>query len=305
VRVDIIFLFSTHIYIMFTSKIITNNHLGNLKRKEAIEEYRKRGTKLRKSNSFSKKMNSKGSKNNYTKPALILSHGNYYGHKKKFKVPDNILLVQYTKSGESLYPIDALHIIEHYRGHYQNIQPFYLRDKKRDFLYRPDGRLEIHDPGEIVDELSLAFESNEYFETISKKLRMGILNPDGTRNFDRISPVTTALLSDVLQYLSLEYKKSYPGKIVPVCQLSCRIAPLDQIDWEVNGKLHITNVPEVEEWAKGYEMNQVILLKYGVSPEFRKHGWSNFMKYKKANYEIITDMRGGKRKTVKKKKKNI
>ncbi len=90
--------------------------------------------------------------------------------------------------------------------------------------------------------------------------------------------------------------KISPDKIIPVCQLSCRLAP--DLGSEFVSGLNIS-------YDNSYKTNDVIITKYTETKDFRRNGWKGFIKwmnnhYKRAN-DVIT-LRGGMRKTMKKKR---
>jgi hypothetical protein len=218
-----------------------------------------------------------------TEPALILSHGQYAGDGKRFIIPENILLVQYTKSGEVLTMIDALHIIENYRGEYKTMQPFFLKEKNGEKVYVPDGILELHKGGEEVDDISLTFDKDINNESYSKLLRMRIVNPDNSLQYERDKERDWKIsLSYVIHHLSVIYRKEYPGKVIPVCQLSCRLLPMNE------SSLITKNI----RWPDGFLRKQRLSEKFWFEnrSEYDKNGYKNLSSWLTENYETVNDI---------------
>ena len=175
------------------------------------------------SNSFTRRMQSMN-QSNITKPACILAHGRYtMDDNKEFRVPENIILIQYTQPGIVLGVIDALHIMKNYNKNFENLQPSYLKNKKTGEIYKPEGKLSEYKGGEVVLDLDLLFEKHLLNESFDERLKMRVINPDDSTEFE--GQYKLLLLSTLLASMSSSYNTKYPGKIVPVFQVSCRVDP--------------------------------------------------------------------------------
>lgn len=142
-------------------------------------------------------------------------------------VPENIFLIQYTAPPLLLGPIDTF-FINNYIGKVNDkremiIMPPYLEDNvDNNIVFEPDGFFTSHKPLTTTQNLKLRFEEeNTGMALFGKHLGTRIQDPDGLISYCTHCEVITDL-SDLLSVISEKFSTKYPGKIIPLLQLSCR-----------------------------------------------------------------------------------
>jgi hypothetical protein len=141
---------------------------------------------------------------------------------KKTKIPDNITLIQYKLSTNSLAIIDVLHIINHINKNTSEIEPFFKKNKSTNEIYQNDGTIYANASSTIIDDLKLTFTTNLMIESFNKSLKSQVVDVDGKVYLNSTVNPKQLLLSQLLSDLSMRYKKLYPGKKIIVYQLSCK-----------------------------------------------------------------------------------
>jgi hypothetical protein len=256
--------------------------------------------------------------------AMSLCHGVL--SKGQVTIPENIYFIQYTVAPFSLGPVDASFIVNHIdknmlKGNGKNMlaMPPYLRNVETDEIFEPDGNYIASKPGTTMQELFLKFEDpipNTGMASYGNNLMTRIQDPDGyirtcnENNFIRCGVSGIQTLSTLLNDMSKVYEEKYPGKIIPLLQLSCR-------EWISNAHLATFNLPPFDHnkdvhrieqnyhdimasrqrFHKTYDMVEKCKREKGIGPHDGRgtidfHGIPGYFPWIKENYEALIYVAG-------------
>lgn len=140
----------------------------------------------------------------------IISHGSYSKSKRKFTIPPNINLIQYSTPTNSLSVFEAEYI---YRKKCELVkEPLYVINKYTGKIYKSSYKYNITAPREQTSNLQLRFTVGEFLN-----IKLGISYPDGTSYIPATPEEIT--LEDILHLISDKYREN----TINVVQLSCRV----------------------------------------------------------------------------------
>jgi len=160
------------------------------------------------------------------KCCFILSHGDYFpldnNNIQYFKIPSNICLIQYSTPELPLTALEANYLIKY--DNIYNCNPFKKQltlIKKNDFneKYKFNYRYTELQPNTTTKNLMLSFNLDEV-----EGIKLGILFPNTNEATKKqlIQKETILPLNELLNDLSLYFKKNYGNNIIKVIQISCR-----------------------------------------------------------------------------------
>jgi len=140
----------------------------------------------------------------------IISHGSYSKSKRKFTIPPNINLIQYSTPTNSLSVFEAEYI---YGKKCELVkEPIYVINKYTGEIYKSSYKYNITAPREQTSNLKLRFTVGEFLN-----IKLGISYPDGT--YEIPATPTEITLENILLLISDKYREN----TVNVVQLSCRV----------------------------------------------------------------------------------
>jgi hypothetical protein len=212
--------------------------------------------------------------------AFINSHGAYFDPMRKIQVPDNIRLIQYTNPRNVNFFAVHERIIENGCKNLpdMDIYAISLRNAK---IFKYGYKKQVTEPSNKTMDLHLSFNSNE------ADTNQRIIHPNQTEWKPDGELITT--LSAELEKLSAQYKIEYPGKIINVIQLSCRVGKEVTIYDDHNKRFRILNInygDDIDEFIRDFEALNLETTKLPIYLEKRFHLAYNYEDAKKLSEQV-------------------